>query len=147
MVRTRRSVMTTLGAGLALFLSGCGTIFYPERKGRTGGRIDPGIVLLNGIGLIFFLVPGIVAFAVDFATGAIYLAPGEEGILGANLDTKDLRQRQIALPVTAQKIETLLEQEIGHPVDLGDSQWQDARDWSSDRLYTALLSARRAQKA
>lgn len=138
MSQTRRFLLGTLGAGLCLSATGCGTILYPERKGRTGGRIDPGVVLLNGIGLIFFVIPGIVAFAVDFSTGAIYMTPGEEGILGAN----DVRQRDIALPVTREKVEGLLEQEIGRPVDVNDGQWTDASDWSAERLRAALLSVK-----
>lgn len=35
-----------------------------------------GIAVLDGVGLLLFLVPGIVAFAVDFSTGCIYLPPG-----------------------------------------------------------------------
>jgi hypothetical protein len=31
------------------------------------------MVALDGVGLLFFFVPGIIAFAVDFMTGAIYL--------------------------------------------------------------------------
>lgn len=60
---------------LILQLAGCGTILYPERKGQRGGKIDSGVALLDGIGLLFFLVPGIIAFAVDFNNGTIYL-PG-----------------------------------------------------------------------
>ena len=56
---------------------GCGTIFYPERKGQPAGPIDWKIVALDGIGLLFFFVPGVIAFAVDFNNGAIYLPPGE----------------------------------------------------------------------
>jgi hypothetical protein len=56
----------------------CGTIIYPERRGQPpGGRIDPGIAVLNGLGLLLFVVPGLIAFGVDFATGAIYLPPGK----------------------------------------------------------------------
>lgn len=51
---------------------------FPERQGQTSGKVDPNILLLDGIGLIFFIVPGLVAFVVDFATGAIYLPPGIE---------------------------------------------------------------------
>lgn len=61
---------------LLLQISACGWILHPERSGQRGGRIDPGIAVLDGVGLLFFLVPGIVAFAVDFSTGCIYLPPG-----------------------------------------------------------------------
>ena len=49
---------------------------YPERRGQRTGTLDPGIVLLDGLGLLLFFVPGVIAFAVDFATGAIYLPEG-----------------------------------------------------------------------
>jgi hypothetical protein len=53
----------------------CGTIIYPERRGQRTGRIDVGVALLDGVGLLLFVIPGIVAYAIDFSTGAIYL-PG-----------------------------------------------------------------------
>ena len=56
--------------------TGCGTVFFGERRGQDGGKIDPNIVLLDGIGLLFFIVPGLVAFLVDFSSGAIYLPAG-----------------------------------------------------------------------
>ena len=65
-------------AVLMVQLMGCGTILYPERKGQTGGRIDAGVALLDGIGVLFFIVPGVIAFAVDFYNGTIYL-PGTLG--------------------------------------------------------------------
>jgi len=34
------------------------------------------VVALDAIGLLFFFVPGVIAFAVDFVTGAIYLPGG-----------------------------------------------------------------------
>ena len=36
------------------------------------------MVLLDAAGLLLFIVPGVIAFAVDILTGAIYLPPGEE---------------------------------------------------------------------
>jgi len=56
----------------------CGTILYPERRNQKAGHLDPGVVVLDAVGLLFFLVPGVVAFAVDFTTGAIYLPEGDE---------------------------------------------------------------------
>lgn len=56
---------------------GCGTIIYPERRGQTTGRIDVGIAVLDGLGLLLFIIPGVIAFAVDFSTGTIYLPHGK----------------------------------------------------------------------
>src|SRR5688572_1310101 len=60
---------------------GCGTIFHSERVGQPHSRdLDWKIVGLNSLGLIFFFVPGVVAFVVDFCTGAIYLPPEAYGV-------------------------------------------------------------------
>lgn len=56
-------------------LSGCGTIFYPENRGKTS-KINVTVAALDGVGLLFFFVPGVIAYAVDFTTGAIYLSGG-----------------------------------------------------------------------
>lgn len=57
----------------AVQLTSCGTLLYPERRGQRSGRIDVAVALMDGIGLFFFIIPGVVAFAVDIDTGAIYL--------------------------------------------------------------------------
>jgi len=56
---------------------GCGTIMYPERKGQKKGQIDTSIAILDGLGLLLFIIPGVIAFAVDFNNGSIYLPPGK----------------------------------------------------------------------
>lgn len=61
-------------SGTAAGLSGCGTLFHGERRGQPhSNQIDWGIAALDGLGLLLFFVPGVVAFVVDFYTGAIYL--------------------------------------------------------------------------
>lgn len=58
--------------------TGCGTLLYPERHGQPHSpHIDWKVVALDGLGLLLFFVPGVIAFVVDFSTGAIYL-PWEE---------------------------------------------------------------------
>lgn len=66
-----------LVAALFTQLAACGTLFYPERRGQIDGRIDPAVAAMNAIGILFFVVPGLIAFAIDFATGAIYLPGGQ----------------------------------------------------------------------
>src|SRR6185436_15593086 len=65
-------------------LVGCGTLIHPERRGQSSGRIDPAIAILDGIGLLLFIIPGLIAFAIDFATGAIYLPGTAAGPLDRN---------------------------------------------------------------
>lgn len=73
-------------------LSACGTILYPERKGQVGGRLDVGVVLLNAVGLLVYFIPGVIAFAVDFSNGTIYLPGG----ISSNLSDEQLDQLSAA---------------------------------------------------
>ncbi|TWI67811.1 hypothetical protein LZ24_02740 [Desulfobotulus alkaliphilus] len=95
---------------LVLFLclvpmTGCGTLLYPERRHQqlqmdpAGRRIDPAVAVMNAACLVFFIIPGVVAFAVDFATGAIYLPGGSASLDG------EKRNAMTAFPVTARGIE------------------------------------------
>lgn len=61
--------------------SACGYFLYPERVGNTSGKIDPAVVILDAAGLFLGVIPGVVAFAVDLTTGAIYLSPGERSTI------------------------------------------------------------------
>ena len=77
----RRTRLAALSLALVLALAplqGCGTLLFPERRGQESGDVDPNIVLLDALGLLLFIVPGVVSFIVDFSTGAIYLPPGVE---------------------------------------------------------------------
>lgn len=74
--RFYKGVVTLLVAVLIFQMAACGTLLYPERRGQKTGQIDVGVAVLDGIGLLFFILPGVVAFAVDFATGAIFLPSG-----------------------------------------------------------------------
>ncbi|GGI98911.1 polyribonucleotide nucleotidyltransferase [Halopseudomonas pertucinogena] len=71
-MRLKALASIVLSTTLITQLSACGTVFYPERRGQISGEIDPGVAILNGIGLLFYVIPGLIAFAVDFTTGAIY---------------------------------------------------------------------------
>lgn len=75
-----QSIRCSIASGATCILSGCGTILHGDRVGQPHSRdIDWKVAALNGLGLAFFFVPGVVAFAVDFYTGAIYLPnPGED---------------------------------------------------------------------
>lgn len=61
---------------LTVHTAGCGLLLYPERQGQKSGSIDPGVAILDAAGLVVFIVPGLIAFGVDFITGCIYLPGG-----------------------------------------------------------------------
>ena len=87
-------------AGLLTHLTACGTILHPERRGQPSGRLDPAIVALDAVGLLLFFIPGVIAFAVDFSNGTIYLPdggsadarplPGVEGVQTVRLSPAEL---------------------------------------------------------
>ena len=76
----RRFLCCGVSGLLSGFSAGCGTIMHPERKGQTAGPLDWKIVGLDALGLLLFFVPGVIAFAVDFSNGTIYLPPSEYGM-------------------------------------------------------------------
>lgn len=105
---------------LAIFLvqlAGCGTIFWPERKGQPSGRLDPKVVTLDAIGLLLFFIPGVIAFAVDFNNGTIYLPPESQ----ANVDSSLHRWaavRTSSKSPTSQEIESTIRQRTGKSIRL-----------------------------
>lgn len=106
----------------------CGTILYPERRGQPAGRIDAGVAVLDGIGLLLFFVPGVIAFAVDFATGAIYLPTNSSQFHPTPSALQNARMTRMELTSpTRSKIESLVEQKIGREVELTSSDIKVAK--------------------
>ncbi len=97
---TPRCVQRLLASVLVVALMettmGCGTIIYPERRGQPAGKLDTDIVILDAVGLLIFLVPGVIAFAVDFSTGAIYLPPGGRSKASEALGRIEIERRNLA---------------------------------------------------
>jgi hypothetical protein len=73
-----RLLCVALGGALLTQLAACGTLFYPERRGQIDGKLDPVVFALDAVGLLLYIVPGLIALGIDFATGAIYLPGGEK---------------------------------------------------------------------
>lgn len=57
-------------------LTGCAAILHPERQGNRPGPVAVGPLVLDILWFIPGIVPGIIAIAVDFGSGAIYLPRG-----------------------------------------------------------------------
>jgi len=76
--RLIRGCSLFLAATVLLQVTSCGTLLYPERRYKEPGNFDVGVAVLDGIGLLLFIIPGVIAFGVDFATGAIYVPKDEE---------------------------------------------------------------------
>lgn len=131
----RRTMMATLAAGATALLSGCGTILYPDRTyQKKRGQLDPAVAILDGIGLFFFIVPGLVAFAVDFTTGAIYFPAGHE---------PGDRERTILDPYNSEtkldqpEIERIVKLKTGKDIDLMADNVRVAKLENLDQFWLA----------
>jgi hypothetical protein len=104
-------------ATLLTQLTACGSIFYPDRRGQIDGKIDPAIAVLDAVGLLFYVIPGLIAFGVDFATGAIYFPHGQS----AQIDPQKLQPAVNADgSVDNSKLQAILETELGRTLPLND---------------------------
>jgi hypothetical protein len=63
---------------------------------RDPARIDVGVVVMDGALLLLFVLPGLIAYAVDFSTGCIYLPPGRVMENLDNLAPSDMQVIRIA---------------------------------------------------
>jgi len=103
-----------------MILTGCGTVLHPERRGQPSGALDWKIVALDALGLVLFFIPGVIAFAVDFHTGAIYLPPCETGFSASN--NLPLVERHIPREdISREQIEGVVGSHVGQPIDLAVS--------------------------
>ncbi|MCG6201650.1 hypothetical protein [Psychromonas antarctica] len=118
-IKLKKSIAISMIVGLGIQLSACGTILNPERKGQSAGQLDTSIVALDAIGLLFFLVPGIIAFAVDFNNGTIYLPGGS-----ASINTGEVNIVHIEGDVTNEKIENAIFEQTGDTISLSNSHVQ-----------------------
>jgi len=108
---TNKLVLLTL----IINLSACGTLFYPERIGKHhSNQVDIKIAVADGIGLLFFIVPGLIAFAVDYNNGSIYL-PSRHSHNSAEESIKVVQAEQ---RIDHTYLESLIESELGLQVDL-----------------------------
>ena len=120
---SRRQIVSIAVLGLLeVTTSGCGTVMHPERRGQAAGPLDWGIVALDAVGLLFFFIPGVIAFAVDFNNGTIYLP--NDGRAGQMQNASQSQPQQL-IPVatsqpqpTPQMIENAIARETGHQVRL-----------------------------
>ena len=98
-------------------LTACGTLFYPDRRGQIDGKIDPVVAAMDAIGILFYVIPGLIAFGIDFATGAIYY-PG-----GRTAQVAPEKLREAVSPdgkVDNLKLQAILESELGQRLPLND---------------------------
>lgn len=102
-----------------LFETSCGYVLHSERRNKPhSGNVDFAIVGLDAIGLLFFIVPGVIAFAVDISSNTIYLPKGEKNFSGIN--SSDTKAVKFSGKATNEKIEKLVKENTGKDVKIDD---------------------------
>jgi len=138
MLKENKAVRALVVAALVFQSAACGTILHPERRGQRGGRIDAGIAVLDGLGLLLFIIPGVIAFAVDFSNGTIYLPPGRK----ASLDPRDLRTIRFDRQGDAKaEVEEILRRRTGLAIRLDQENAKIIELGSVDELPARLAAA------
>ena len=100
-----KNVILFVGDGMSLTTVAAARILDGQRK---GGQMDAAVVVMDGLLLILFIVPGLVAFVIDLSTGAIYLPHGRN----AQAVPADAVPR--ALPISARTARRWLAGELSH---------------------------------
>ncbi len=154
----RQFFRTTVLGGLAGSACGCGTILYPERRGQAKGPLDWKIVGMDAVGLLFFFVPGVIAFAVDFNNGSIYLptenygdqpgSPPDRQLTSLRIPREDLTDGGIEAPVSTRlnrNVRLVAGRYQTRKLDSLDDFWttqsefaaetpESLREWSAEKL-------------
>jgi hypothetical protein len=110
-------------------LTGCGSILYQDRIGQPRrGPLDWKVVALDGAGLLCFFVPGVVAFAVDYYNGTLFVPTQNMSTEQALTQAEPATDAALAgsfkqIPLTLeqmnrQSLELIVSKEIGEPVFL-----------------------------
>jgi hypothetical protein len=135
----KRLVALFVAAAVLIQSAACGTLLHPERRGQPAGRLDAGIVVLDAIGLIFFFIPGVIAFAVDFSNGTIYLPPQAADARPAS-GGQDLRTVRLSpAELTPQRLEAVVQEHTGRAVRLEPGAYRAARLNRPDEFSAATL--------
>jgi hypothetical protein len=125
---SRRGFIQIGAAGSLGLVAGCGTILYPERRYQPHGDVDLKVVAIDTLGLLLFFIPGVIAFAVDFTTGAIYLPPNPPVAVDGP-PAKDQPFVSVQLPkkeLTQQRLEQVATRHAGRDVRLVAGEYDTA---------------------
>ena len=143
--RCGRWVSWLILASLLAQLAGCGTIFWPERKGQPPGQLDPKVVALDAVGLLLFFIPGVIAFAVDFNNGTIYLPPESHAKTDSSTHGWTPLRTSSKSP-TSEEIELIVQRRTGKSIRLQPGRYratkldslQELADVNIDQLSLAV---------
>jgi hypothetical protein len=120
-------IVPILALTMIVNLASCGTILYPNRQGQKVGQIDPAVAILDAVGLLFFIIPGVIAFAVDFSNHTIYLPSGHSSRSSNDESSHRYTQIRVDQKMDMASIEKVIRAETGRSVSLQQSNVQAVR--------------------
>lgn len=129
---------------LSFEMAACGTILYPERRGQKSGHLDVGVVLLDGIGLFFFIIPGVIAYVVDFGNGTIYFPEGGLHRVGGDQHAASAVKFDAA-NCTPESLSNIIKAQTGYRVDWQDKRLRMIKLKNKDEIAAYLEQAAPAQ--
>jgi hypothetical protein len=133
-----RVVGGVLVATLLTQLTACGSIFFPDRRGQIEGKIDPLVAGLDAVGILFYVIPGLIAFGVDFATGAIYLPGGKTAQVAPEKLHEAVGENG---KVDPHKLQAIIQQQIGQHLPLDDPRLLQHRGSAEQLAAYGLIPA------
>ena len=118
--RVKRCLAAGILIVMLMSMTSCGYFLYPERRGKAKGELDFPILILDGSSLLFaavagqavIAVVGIVALAVDFTSGSVYL-PTKDKKAGLEVFPFDNSR-----PLARADLESILSEYTGSPVHI-----------------------------
>ena len=131
-----KTVAMSLTLAMVFELTACGTIFYPERKGTKSGSIDPVVAVADAIGLIFYFIPGVIAFAVDFSNGTIYTSGGRH----FGLTSDELKSVTHDGKVDKKALSEIVSKKFGTAINV-DAPDVQVKKFSSEESLMAYLNS------
>ena len=135
--RLRKALSVVVLLSLLSMFTSCAFFLYPERRGRTAGHVDVPCLILDCAGLLFGILPGVIALAVDFSSGAIYVSTG-----GERQESRQWARIDCDTPLIMDRefLEQVVAERTGQTVDLSQAQFWTAGPLSRAELEQALAS-------
>lgn len=124
-IQDRRRFLIEMSLSVsATTMAGCGSMLHPERVGQPRtGPIDWKIAAIDGIGLMLFLVPGVIAFAVDFYNGTLFLPARNYGEFDAERDDELLAIDIAKNDLSQESVERVISEHTEQKIALGPGKY------------------------